>query len=133
MKHKTLSYTLPACWASYLINGDDSGMSYPDKTQCATFLAREGLSLSGFVDCGESYFAAHNDSGNMLAGDVCQFMYHARARRAVITDTQRLEFILSEGLLVQAVTTSRFAYQPTSPFNPTRADIDKALMQIRRA
>lgn len=71
--NNTLDYTLPAYWASYLINGDDSGMFEKDKRDCADFLAKEGISASDFVDCGESYFSWRNDATD-LGGDVCDFV-----------------------------------------------------------
>ena len=71
-------YTLPAYWASYLINGDDSGMSTKDSEDCANFLRVNGLLRAGFYDCGDSYFSRFNDSGNGLAGDVCVFTYATR-------------------------------------------------------
>lgn len=71
-------WTLPAYWASYLINGDASGMSAEDMADCAAFLKREALRPDWFVDCGEQYSARTNDAGT-LAGDVCEFTYMPRA------------------------------------------------------
>ena len=69
-----LTYTLPAYWASYLINGDASGISYQDKTQADSFLEREKLPFP--VSCSdESWFAWHNDSGNNLGGDVLEYTF----------------------------------------------------------
>lgn len=74
---KTLNpatYTLPAYWASYLINGDASGISPEDKAQADTFLSREGLPMP--VSCSdESWFSWRNDSYNGLGGDVLEYTF----------------------------------------------------------
>lgn len=73
MKDK-ITYTLPACWASYLINGDGSGLVDSEMTQICDFLEREQLgSCIGCSD--ESWFARRNDSGDGLAGDVMTFTF----------------------------------------------------------
>lgn len=43
----TFTYTLPAHWAPYLINGDESGLSVMEALQIEGFLAGEGL----FTNC----------------------------------------------------------------------------------
>lgn len=69
-----ITYTLPAYWATYLINGDDSGISDEDKQQCDSFLSRERLTMP--VSCSdESWFSWHNDSGNNLGGDVMEYVF----------------------------------------------------------
>lgn len=62
---KSITYTLPAYWASYLINGDDSGLADElERGKIDDFLRREGL--SGPVSCSdESYFAWRNDAMNL--------------------------------------------------------------------
>jgi hypothetical protein len=72
-KHmKTETYILPAYWASYLINGDASGLEEEDQRACDAWLARNpGGSC---VDCGESYFSHRNDAGT-LAGDVAEYTF----------------------------------------------------------
>ena len=40
---ETLTYTLPAYWASYLINGDASGLEPGEQEQIDAWLAKEGL------------------------------------------------------------------------------------------
>ncbi len=87
MKPATLqpvTYTLPAYWASYLINGDDSGISPEDKAACDAFHAARGLPSP--VSCGDTernpetgetgdpWFAHSNDAGT-LAGDVWDYTY----------------------------------------------------------
>jgi len=69
-------YTLPAYWASYLINGDASGLDEAEKAHCDTYLSEQGLSRRLFTDCGEQFFSSRSDAGG-LAGDVCLFTYRA--------------------------------------------------------
>ncbi len=71
---QTFDYVLPAYWASYLINGDDSGMSEQDKTDCAAFLKRENLKASDCIDCGPECFCAQNDATS-LGGDTCLYTF----------------------------------------------------------
>lgn len=72
MKTK-LEFTLPACWASYLINGDASGMPDEDKAQCDAFLKGKGLPAP--VSCSdESWFSWRNDA-TKLGGDVMDFFF----------------------------------------------------------
>lgn len=66
----TIEYTLPAYWASYLINGDASGLEDGEQATIDAFLAREGN--PNLVDCGESYFSHSNDATE-LGGDVCDY------------------------------------------------------------
>ena len=67
---ETMSYTLPMYWASYLINGDASGLEDGEQAVIDAFLEREGN--PHFCDCGESYFSWHNDATS-LGGDVCDY------------------------------------------------------------
>jgi hypothetical protein len=74
MTRKVESYTLPAYWASYLINCDASGLDESEKEQADKFLAENGLPFP--VGCSEeSWFSWHNDSGNGLGGDVMKFAF----------------------------------------------------------
>ncbi len=68
-------YTLPAYWASYLINGDDSGTSLEDLKACDQFIADNNLIRSRFCDCSEQFFSSRCDAPNQLAGDRCMFTY----------------------------------------------------------
>ena len=75
---------LPAYWASYLINGDASGISDEDRAACDAF--HKARNLPAPVSCGdegrnpetgesgEPWFAWHNDAGT-LGGDVIDFVY----------------------------------------------------------
>lgn len=68
-----ITYVLPAYWASYLINGDDSGISPEDKAQADSFLKRESLPVP--VSCSdEQYFSWHNDATD-LGGDVLEYTF----------------------------------------------------------
>jgi hypothetical protein len=46
-----------AYWASYLINGDASGMEDSEIRDCDAWLARELEPNEEIVDCGEAYFS----------------------------------------------------------------------------
>ena len=93
MNIETIEYTLPAYWASYLINGDASGFDIantPDDPDAGT---REQLEIDQwlesegnphFVDCGEQYFSWHNDATS-LGGDVCDYIAH----KSPLTQTQK--------------------------------------------
>jgi hypothetical protein len=72
-KHmNTETYILPAYWASYLINGDASGLSDDEQAECDAWT---DTNLGGnCVDVGEPYFAHRNDAGT-LAGDVAEFTF----------------------------------------------------------
>lgn len=67
------TYTLPAYWASYLINGDDSGISPVDVEQAEKFLADNNLPLP--VAVGESYFSWRNDANTTLGDDVADYTF----------------------------------------------------------
>jgi len=64
-------YILPASWACYLANGDESEEGEGDEVEA--FLKAEGLGLWTFSDCGESFFG-ESDSGG-LRGDVAEFTF----------------------------------------------------------
>ena len=66
-----IEYTLPAYWASYLINGDSSGLEEWELELIDDYVGREGNPQ--FVDCGEQYFARDNDATS-IGGDVCDYV-----------------------------------------------------------
>ncbi len=71
---KTETYILPSYWASYLINGDDSGISSEDLYYADKFLAEHNLDYP--VSCSdESYFSWRNDSSNNLGGGVLEYTF----------------------------------------------------------
>jgi len=70
---KIIKYVLPAYWASYLINNDDSGMVGDDKVRSDKFLNDNKLPFP--VSCSdESFFSGHNDAGT-LAGDCLEYTF----------------------------------------------------------
>ncbi len=99
---KAQTYVLPAYWASYLINSDDSGMSPRDKEDCHAFLSRHVLNRHLFVDCSDQWSQGGNDA-NSLYGDVCTFTYMP----APITDKQAMSQDEVKPLLVEGLTNTR--------------------------
>jgi hypothetical protein len=76
---KTIERTLPIYWASYLVNGDSSGMNEDELYDCDTFLTELNESIDAdFAECidiiGDQYFASRNDANN-LGGDVCIYLF----------------------------------------------------------
>jgi hypothetical protein len=64
-------YVLPASWACYLANGDESEDGEGEEVEA--FLRSEGLTLWTFSDCGESFFGKPDCGG--LRGDVAEFTF----------------------------------------------------------
>jgi hypothetical protein len=64
-------YILPASWACYLANGDESEDGEGEEVEA--FLKAEGLGLWNFSDCGESFFGEPDSGG--LRGDVAEFTF----------------------------------------------------------
>ena len=46
-----------AYWATYLINGDASGMTDDETTECDRWCERELADNEDIVDCGEPFFS----------------------------------------------------------------------------
>ena len=67
--------TLPAYWASYLINNDPSGIDEIDRKQADAFLAREKLPMP--ADCSDhSWEQWSNDAHSIpMGGLVMQFIF----------------------------------------------------------
>jgi hypothetical protein len=74
VKLTPITYVLPACWASYLINGDHSGLEPGEKQQVDAFLEREKLSAPSGCD-DEAHFSRHNDAHTGLSEDVLGFTF----------------------------------------------------------
>jgi hypothetical protein len=75
MKLTFASYRLPSYWASYLINGDASGLSDDEAREvdaCVDWIERnEGGSVS-CVDCnGEQEFERRNDWNDLGGATAC--------------------------------------------------------------
>ncbi len=81
-RFETETYTAPAHWASYLINGDASGIDYyntptdrsgdRDIADADAFI--EAVGLGAPVDVSEPEFMQHGDYGR-LAGDYCTYSF----------------------------------------------------------
>jgi hypothetical protein len=66
----TTEYTLPIYWASYLINGDASGLNDGEQEVIDAWLEKEGHPI--FADVGESGFSWTNDATDK-GGDVATY------------------------------------------------------------
>ena len=66
-----------ACWASYLINGDASGLTPAEKVAADAWLTREGIKRRDVVDCAaEAHFSWAFDLWTGLpshGGDVLEY------------------------------------------------------------
>ena len=73
-KQHFIDYRLPAPWASYLINGDASGLETGEQERIDAFLKSEGLSAP--VDCeSEASFCHTCDAPGELAGNMLLFRF----------------------------------------------------------
>lgn len=68
-------FMLPAYWASYLINGDDSGISPEDKSACDAFTKREELKEWTCADCSSESSFAHTKDATNIGGDVLEYTF----------------------------------------------------------
>jgi len=66
-------FTLPAPWASYLINGDASGLEDGEETQIKDFLTKEGLTDWSCANCQPAGFSWNPDAG--MAGSCEEFTF----------------------------------------------------------
>ena len=72
---KTETYTLPAYWASALVNGDVLGMDAQDLIYIRRWLDAHP-ELGACLTCSdESEFRWHHDAPEMLAGDCLDFTF----------------------------------------------------------
>jgi hypothetical protein len=72
------SYTLPASWASYLINGDATGLGVEEEGRIDNFLASQRLDYA--VSCTEeARFSRQNDAHTGLADDVLDYSFLVEA------------------------------------------------------
>jgi hypothetical protein len=65
-----------ACWASYLINGDASGLTDEERKLADAWCDRELGHDDAIVDCGEPYFTKHYDlftGADYRGGDVVDY------------------------------------------------------------
>ncbi len=71
-KFESEEYTAPSCWASYLINGDASGIDDSDVKEADAFI--ESVNLGAPVGCSdESEFMSRPDYGD--AGDCLTYSF----------------------------------------------------------
>ena len=73
---ETVTYTAPAEWASYLINGDASGLEDNDIAECDAWL--EDIMAPGMygpVDCEDMGFCQSCDAVRQFVGDVCEYTF----------------------------------------------------------
>jgi hypothetical protein len=75
-RFEVVEYTLPVYWASYLINGDASGLENGEQKQIDEWLEREGN--PHFVDVSEDTHFAHRNDATNLGGDVATYTAHMR-------------------------------------------------------
>lgn len=71
---KTETYILPAYWASYLINNDDSGTSIEDIKEADKFLNDNNLPSP--VSIGEETWFAWSNDANNIGGDVAEYIFY---------------------------------------------------------
>lgn len=71
---RTRTFTLPAFYASFLVNGDASSLNVAEVGEIKRFMAKRNL--FNCVDCSEdSWFSWRNDLNN-LGGDVMEFTFN---------------------------------------------------------
>lgn len=69
VKHTTFSRTAPSHWASYLINGDASGLDSDDIADADAFQAQYGTP----IDCADAGFIHAHDAYHICPfGSDCQ-------------------------------------------------------------
>lgn len=68
---RTVEYILPAHWASYLINGDDSGLDDADKRDIPAFLDGKGHCLG----CSDISWFARSNNFSSVGGLVMSFTF----------------------------------------------------------
>lgn len=82
-----VAVTAPAHWASYLINGDASGLETAEVLACDRWLASIGLGAP--VSCADAGFCWHHGAQNVAPyGAFCAtYLFHAHGKSA--HDTER--------------------------------------------
>lgn len=73
MTLETTTFILPSYWASYLVNGDTSGLDDSEQADCDAFL--KTVPEWRCCSCeGESFFSHSNDAGT-LPGDCLEYVF----------------------------------------------------------
>lgn len=57
---QTIEATAPSHWASYLINGDDSGLESSERQAADAWIAREGMGMP--ASCDDAGFCWNHDA-----------------------------------------------------------------------
>ncbi len=70
---ETLTATGFAYWASYLINGDASGLDDNERACADAFAEYLTGGKGSIVDCGEDTFFAYPECGSHLWGDCVEY------------------------------------------------------------
>ena len=73
-------YTLPAYWASYLINGDDSGLTSLERKEIDCWC--RGNNVGNCLDCSEEAEFAWGNDATDLGGDVLDFTFEVTKETA---------------------------------------------------
>ncbi len=70
---KSKLFTLPACWASYLINNDSSGLRTSEIIKIRKFLNDNKLDAP--ISCSDSGFFSKTNNANNTAGDCLVYTF----------------------------------------------------------
>ena len=64
-------YILPIYWASYIINGDATGLRDGEQEEIDEYFKSVGNPY--IVSVGDEYWFAHRNDATKLGGDVCSY------------------------------------------------------------
>jgi hypothetical protein len=64
---ETKSFILPSLWASYIVNGDSSGLDGSEVSDCDFFLVTNGLTGKSVSCADNEYFSKWNDANKLAA------------------------------------------------------------------
>lgn len=99
-RFETETYSMPIYWASYLINGDASGIDDDDIVQADA--AIEDIGLGAPVDVSESEFRSRGDYGR-LAGDYADYTFLRRTETNEARETHHVaDFNTLDDLIAHA-------------------------------
>jgi hypothetical protein len=90
---ETAEYTFPSHWASYLINGDASGLEDAEQKEADEAIEQIEAELNASVHCvdaEEQGFARKNDYNNM-GGDVSKYTFHVFKKPSKNVDENKLK------------------------------------------
>ena len=83
-RFETTTYSLPVYWASYLINGDTSGLEDGEQTEIDAWLAALPYGWDCVDVSEETSFRRSNDSNSTLAGDCADYTFMRNKSAPVI-------------------------------------------------